>query len=117
MTWGWPRYYILVDRVPFAVDLETWGVFFENNDNRRLAQTVINEKTRVSTIFLGLDHNFYANGEPVLFETMIFGGPLDGQQWRYTTYADAERGHDEAVTQARKAAAQINAIAEEALKC
>jgi hypothetical protein len=61
-------------------------------------------------VFLGLDHSF-GRGDPVLFETMVFGGPLGSAQWRYCTWAEAERGHEEAVVQARKAGAQVASIA------
>lgn len=132
----WPQYYILVGRVPVAVDLMTWGEWFGNFDNRRIAETVIDDtpteitygmpgreksfmrpKVRVSTVFLGLDHNYRSlsgekGAEPLIFETMIFGGPLDQDTWRYATYDQAERGHTDAVTQARKAHAQIKAIAD-----
>lgn len=126
----WPSYYILVGRVPFAVDLETWGRWFETTSNRIVATTVVDDtptektkgfpgrerkyigpKVRVSTIFLGLDHN-YSGGEPILFETMIFGGPLDGEQWRYHTYDEAERGHANAVKDAKIAQAKVKAIAD-----
>jgi hypothetical protein len=109
----WPRHYILVDRVPFAVDLMTWAKWFENIDNRRIAETVINDRCHVSTVFLGLDHNF-RGGEPLLFETMIFGGAYDGELVRYATWAQAEAGHADAVTAARIAAAKVDAIAEQA---
>ena len=33
---------------------------------------------------------------------MIFGGPLDQQMWRYSTWDDAETGHKMAVAKARK---------------
>jgi len=29
----------------------------------------------VSTIFLGIDHNFLGEGLPILWETMVFNGP------------------------------------------
>jgi hypothetical protein len=106
----WPDYYILMDRLPVAVDLETWSRWFATAD-RRVAQDRIGP-VRISTVFLGLNHNMRATGEPVLFETMIFGGPLDDYQWRYATYADAERGHSEAVTQAKIASAKIKSIAD-----
>jgi hypothetical protein len=105
----WPRHYILIDRVPIAVDLMTWAHWFENFDNWKVASTRITERCEVSTVFLGLDHNF-SGGEPLLFETMTFGGPLDDDTRRYPTWADAERGHAEAVVQARKACAQIDAM-------
>lgn len=52
---------------------------------------------RVSTVFLGIDHSFGDDGPPVLFETMIFGGPHNEEQWRYCTWDEAERGHKAAV--------------------
>ena len=54
-------------------------------------------KVWVSTIFLSIDHNLTGVGDPVLFETMIFGGKHDGYQRRYTTYKDAKAGHKAAV--------------------
>jgi hypothetical protein len=110
---GWPPYYILVGRVPMAVDMMTWAKGFENSD-RRIAHTEVNDKCSVSTVFLGLDHNFSDKGDPLLFETMIFGGPLDQYQRRYATWDQAERGHAEAVAEARKAIAQLDAIARDA---
>lgn len=55
----------------------------------------------VSTVFLGIDHNFFA-GPPILFETMVFGGPCDGDMERYTTWDEAETGHAAMVERALK---------------
>lgn len=50
----------------------------------------------VSTVFLGMDHGYPADPtKPVVFETMVFGGPLDGSQGRYATYELAIKGHNE----------------------
>jgi len=105
-------HYILVGRTPILVDLLTWAKWVENFDNRLIAVTE-DKGFRVSTVFLGLDHNF-GRGDPILFETMIFGGPLNEQMWRYATYREAERGHEDAVTQARIAHARVKAIADAA---
>jgi len=51
----------------------------------------------VSTVFLGIDHSSREDGRPVLFETMIFGGPHADFQQRYYTLAEAEAGHERAV--------------------
>lgn len=48
---------------------------------------------RVSTVFLGTNHRFVGSGAPILFESMTFGGPLDGEQARYATAAEAAQGH------------------------
>lgn len=107
----WPSHYILIDHVPFAVDFMTWALWLQQQDinYRCVARTDINDRCEVSTVFLGLDHN-WRGGEPLLFETMIFGGPLNGEMWRYSTWAAAEQGHAEATVQARKACAQVDAM-------
>ena len=48
----------------------------------------------LSTVFLGLDHSFGRTDEPVLFESMIFGGAeLDESMNRYSSWDEAEVGH------------------------
>jgi hypothetical protein len=71
-------------------DLREWGEWRRSTD-RRIARDEINGVT-ISTVFLGIDHGF-GYGAPVLFETMVFGGELDQEQERYTTYEAAEAGH------------------------
>lgn len=58
---------------------------------RRVAEDTIGAAW-VSTVFLTVDHGF-GRGAPVLFETMVFGGDHDGEQWRYRSWDDAEAGH------------------------
>ncbi len=52
-------------------DLLKWAKWFEDINNRRVAWTEI-PGGYVSTVFLGLDHNFSGNGPPLVFETMVF---------------------------------------------
>lgn len=111
------KHYILVGRTPIAVNLWTWGEACakrKDPDPWRVARDQINEKCFVSTVFLGLDHNYAQTGDPILFETLVFGGPMDGEMYRYCTYAEAEQGHDRILTQARIACAQVDAIANNA---
>lgn len=56
---------------------------------------------RVSTVFLGIDHNFSKHGPPVLWETMTFGGSNNGYQNRYSNIEDALSGHELAVSMAK----------------
>jgi hypothetical protein len=51
----------------------------------------------VSTVWLGLNHEWDERRPPLIFETMVFGGKLDGEQWRYSTEQQALDGHAEAV--------------------
>jgi hypothetical protein len=98
--------YALVNRGP--VKLETLKAWMEEMTRRdriaaetgvdpwRVDETEIGA-VRISTVFLGLDHNYTRRGPPILFETMIFGGRLDHFQNRCATWAEAEAMHAEAV--------------------
>lgn len=77
-------------------DLLTWARWMETAD-RRVAYTDTGE-SRISTIFLGMDHAFSEQEPPILYETMIFGGLHDQYQQRYATRAEALAGHAVAVT-------------------
>jgi len=86
------RYYKLEGHTPVVCSnaLE-WAQWFESvKEERIVAKTKIGD-IEVSTVFLGLDHSY--NGKPLLFETMIFGGPLDQEMDRYTTWDEAVAGH------------------------
>lgn len=48
---------------------------------------------KISTMFLSNDHS-RDGGTPILFETMIFGGRFDQYCRRYSTWDEAELGHD-----------------------
>jgi len=54
---------------------------------------------RVSTVFLGLDHNFENSGPPLVFETMVFPSGEWSEVYceRYSTWDQAEVGHKKAV--------------------
>jgi len=97
-------HYILVGREPVKYDdLEEWARWLEKA-NRIVARDKTPGVT-VSTVFLGLDHRFRGDvGPPLLFETMIFGGPHDEYQERCSTWEEAEEQHAIAVRLARAGA-------------
>ena len=99
------KYYILDGDRPVAVGLLAWGEWFESSD-RQLEVTILpgdgpEHQVRISTVFLGLDHNFSGVGPPVLWETMVFGGPDDASCRRYATAEAARDGHRELVAACR----------------
>jgi len=98
------RKYILEGKEPKLVeDVEEWGKWFETAD-RCVAQTILPSGVRVSTVFLGLDHSF-SDGKPILFETMVFGKcKFDEYQERYSTWEEAEAGHQQALTKVKEEA-------------
>jgi len=84
-------------------DWMRWAKWFEDTPARIVAREELPNGVQVSTVFLGLDHNFFGRGAPVLWETMIFGGPHNDLQVRYTSRAAALDGHAQAVQLARTA--------------
>ena len=77
-------------------DSREWGRSYGSLDRivqQSLVGDVGDEHIRVSTVFLGVDHSFGPCSKPLLFETMVFGGPLNGEMDRYPTWEEAEAGH------------------------
>jgi hypothetical protein len=114
------KHYILKGREPVPATLSEWAIWMERcGELRQVAETLVGE-IRVSTIFLGLDHNFLGNGPPVLFETMAFvpaalviwGREFDRDglwQTRAHTWDEALATHAEGVQWAHDYLAQANA--------
>jgi len=80
-------------------DSMTWAKWMEFAD-RKIANSYVGD-VNISTVFLGIDHSF-SGTEPVLFETMVFGGDLDQEQYRYETFGQAIKGHDEMVKRVKE---------------
>ncbi len=81
-------------------NLFDWGRWMATAD-RQVAHHIVSDGVSVSTVFLGLDHQFGLNGPPMLYETLVFGGPLDGEMERYPTRTLAVIGHAEMVARVR----------------
>jgi hypothetical protein len=105
--WETSRHYVLdADGLPRPEpDLVAWNCWMDRTGRemaatdaavgRRLARTSIGDGVHVSTVFVGLADVMILvfGGPPVLFETMIRGGPHDCRQWRYSTRDQALHGH------------------------
>jgi hypothetical protein len=50
---------------------EQWALMFEDTKGRTVGNSRTLYGERLSTVWLGLDHNF-GNGRPLIFETMLF---------------------------------------------
>ena len=83
------------DGTPYSDTLE-WAKDFEKD--RKVAREVLPDGKEVSTVFLGLNHN-YGDGPPLIFETMVFSetGEGDLDMERYSTEEQALKGHKEMV--------------------
>lgn len=85
------KYYILDGHTPVKASLNQWATWYETA-GRDVAKTS-KDDVIVSTVFLGIDHSFGGGGQPMLFETMTFGGPHDQSQERCSTWEQAEAMH------------------------
>lgn len=99
-----------------------WGRLFEDPAYRRIGHTEIDDFGFVSTIWIGLDHDFTSglldpHKPPLIFETMSFEhGDGNGiGQIRYRTLEAAQRGHAREVERVRALAAKSRVAAAEAL--
>lgn len=83
------------DRDGRVITLMEWVHKFETDDEKIVQQTRGEDGTLVSTVWLGINHN-WGKGPPLIFETMVFGGDHDGYQERHSTETEAIEGHEEA---------------------
>lgn len=79
------------------------------NKTRQVGLTKINKDVRVSTVFLSVDHGFYAGGadsdinyQPIVFESMVFKDGEDIDCIRYRTFKEAKAGHKRVVERMKK---------------
>jgi len=80
------------------ITLEEWAIALKDNSIKK--NTV--GKYVVSTIYLGLDHNF-GEGKPLIFETMVFEeGEEEVDVERYETVEQAKEGHERFVKKYKK---------------
>jgi len=86
-----------------ALDLLAWAQWFETS-NRKVAMTEISRGVKVSTVFLGLAHGFDGNS-PILWETMVFGGPNNQEMDRCSgSRKQAEAMHEAMILKLKGAA-------------
>lgn len=88
------KFYILNDDhnlVPS--DYQAWIKWFSTSDDRHVEQSDISPGVWVSTVFLGIDHQYSPEGPPLVFETMIFGGEFDQCQVRSSSWEEARSEH------------------------
>lgn len=91
------------DRKGNPLTLGEWSSLKESGESNKVAQTHI-EGYVISTIWLGLDHQ-YGDGPPLIFETMVFPTGPDNtvSDWgdldcdRYSTEEEALEGHKQMV--------------------
>jgi hypothetical protein len=87
------------------ISMDEWARLYGDDAYRRIAATSVGPFL-VSTVWLGLNHNWNPDSPPLVFETMVFDngeGPSDRMRWRdlecsrYPTEVAALAGHDQTV--------------------
>lgn len=89
----------LFNRQGKPITLEIWSELNQDWNYKVVKKTTTNG-FRVSTIWLGMNHQWRDNEEPLIFETMVF--PDDDSYddlfcERYATLEQAEEGHERIV--------------------
>jgi len=99
-----PRYF---DPTGAPMSVEEWSALFERRkedmspESWWRKETVLGSDVRVSTVWLGLDHSFLP-GQHLYWETMVFGGDHDQDQWRYGSREEALDDHERIVSAVRE---------------
>lgn len=89
------------------LELYEWSELFERRHENLAPEswwhkhTELGADLRVSTVWLGIDHNFLGIGPPLVWETMVFGGDRDEECRRYATRAEAFDDHERIVRELR----------------
>ena len=101
---------------PVEIDIlsSSYSSYKESQEKHTIQDENIGDCEIVSTTFLGLDHS-YGVGDPVLFETMVFGGKLDQEQVRYTSWEDAKKGHKKMLEKVRATEKGVDGSPEESV--
>ncbi|MEH2034617.1 MAG: hypothetical protein V7K67_34320 [Nostoc sp.] len=100
------HYYKLEGQTPVPVESFTdWFLWAASVGNEMTV--MINELNSciISTRFVGIDLNpgsGNSNSQPMVFETLVMGGALDGKRNFYPTWDEAIKGHLKICTQVFK---------------
>ena len=89
------------DKDGTQITMRQWAHLLEDDlEYKIVAQDHPAPNVMVSTVWLGLDHNYSHEGPPIIFETMVFWGNWSGDddyQQRYSTMEQALEGHAHAL--------------------
>ena len=78
------------------LDLDTWCQLLHDMAYKRIAETTLPNGRWVSTVWLGLDHQ-WGNGSRLIFESMVFPSEDNMSELdmvRYSTLGEAQTGHE-----------------------
>lgn len=81
------------DKFGTRITVHMWAALLEDDQYRQIASTEV-DGALVSTVWVGIDHN-WGDGPPLIFETTVFWGrtPSADDEERYSSIDDALAGH------------------------
>ncbi|MEH2032236.1 MAG: hypothetical protein V7K67_21740 [Nostoc sp.] len=86
------RYYKLQGQSPIiAESFLDWCLWMASADTRVMVNDIYN--VNISTVFVGINLDPQQSGEPMIFETLVMGGVLDGKRNHWSTWEQAMQGH------------------------
>lgn len=97
---GWRPHYYSRDGQPMS--LRQWAERFEDDLAYKHVRMSMVGEVEVSTVWIGLPQAGSTPERPLIFESMVFGGELDGYAWRWSTLEEAEAGHDQVLAEVRE---------------
>lgn len=93
------------DREGRPIGLERWRELLDRRETYcRVAATWLGDgpaTVQVSTVWIGIDYGFGETARPLIYETMVFGGNLDGECIRTPDVREAQATHDSLVALVR----------------
>ena len=90
----------MYDKEGKPLDMDGYVRLTSDPDYKIVLRDNIDDKATVSTVWLGLNHNYWNEGPPLIFETMIFAseksdlGKFDSDTYRYATEEEARANHE-----------------------
>lgn len=87
------------DRAGQPITVERWRELFHQRSYRMLAVSYLGRpvEVRVATIWTGVDHSLGEAEHPLIYESLVCGGNLDGECVHSATAQEAQAVHDNLV--------------------
>lgn len=107
------RFYRLTadDRSIIEPDRQAWADWITDPAHRAELHVAVDDTqlSRVSTMFVGFEDDESRQGsEPLVWETRVDRGPLDGLREKYPNRTQARLGHRLVLTRVREAEQRLN---------
>lgn len=83
------------DKFGKEITMEEWARLLNDREYCRVKYDEVNGY-KISTVWLGLNQQYYDYAQPEFFETMVFGlsGNADEEMERYHDLKEAQEGHE-----------------------